>query len=122
MTRILIGVMGPGERATRAERETAFALGQRIAQQGWVLLTGGRAAGVMAAASQGAHTAQGLVVGILPGEIPTNMSAAVDIPILTGVGQARNAINVLSSQVVIACGWGAGTLSEIAFALKLGKP
>jgi uncharacterized protein (TIGR00725 family) len=50
------------------------------------------------------------------------MSSAVDIPILTGLGQARNVINVLSSRVVIACGLGAGTLSEIALALKLGRP
>lgn len=50
------------------------------------------------------------------------MSEAVDIAIVTGMGDARNAINVLSSQVIIACGGGAGTLSEIALAVKAGKP
>jgi hypothetical protein len=50
------------------------------------------------------------------------MSAAVDIPILTDMGSGRNVINVLSSQVIIACGLGAGTLSEIALALKLHRP
>ncbi|MBE7380373.1 MAG: TIGR00725 family protein [Leptolyngbya sp. SIO1E4] len=122
MVRTLIGVMGPGEKATAAERATAFAVGQRIAQHGWILLTGGRAAGVMEAASQGAHAGGGLVVGILPHDSLAMMSTAVDIPIVTGVGYARNVINVLSSQVVIACGLGAGTLSEIALAIKLRKP
>lgn len=122
MTRILIGVIGPGETATASEVSTAYALGKAIAEQDWTLLTGGRAAGVMAAASQGAHAAKGLVVGILPGENTEQMSASVDIPIVTGMGQGRNVINVLSSRVVIACGSGPGTLSEIALALKLGRP
>ena len=76
----------------------------------------------MAAASQGAHTAGGLVIGILPDATDERMSAAVDIPIVTGMGHARNVINILSSQVIIACGLGAGTLSEVAFAIKLRKP
>jgi len=122
MSRILIGVIGPGETATPADKRTAFALGEAIAQQGWGLLTGGRKAGVMAAASEGAHAARGLVVGILPGEDTAQMSPVVDIAICTGMGQGRNVINVLSSQVVIACGLGSGTLSEMALALKLGKP
>jgi len=122
MTRNLIGIMGPGETASPQERETAYALGQAIAQQGWVLLTGGRATGVMAAASRGAQSMNGCVVGILPDETQAQMSSAVDIPIVTGMGQARNVINVLSSQVIIACGLGAGTLSEIALAIKLQKP
>lgn len=114
--------MGPGETASLQERETAYALGQAIAKQGWVLLTGGRAAGVMAAASRGAQSVNGCVVGILPDETQTQMSSAVDIPIVTGMGQARNVINVLSSRVIIACGLGAGTLSEMALAIKLRKP
>lgn len=122
MIRNLIGVMGPGKTASSKEIATAYALGQAIAEQGWVLITGGRAAGVMDAASQGAQSAQGLVVGILPDETGAQMSSAVDIPIVTGMGHGRNVINVLSSRVVIACGLGAGTLSEIAFAIKLQKP
>lgn len=122
MTKILIGVMGPGETATADDISLAYTLGQAIAQQGWGLLTGGRAAGVMTAASQGAQTAGGLVVGILAGEDTAQMSEAVDIAICTGMGQGRNVINVLSSHVVIACGLGSGTLSEIALALKFHKP
>ncbi|NEQ45741.1 MAG: cytochrome [Leptolyngbya sp. SIOISBB] len=122
MARILIGVMGPGESATVDENMTAYTLGQAIAQQGWGLLTGGRAVGVMAAASTGAQASNGWVVGILPDADDTQMSAAVDIAIVTGMGQGRNVINVLSSHVVIACGLGPGTLAEMALALKLGKP
>ena len=95
---------------------------QQIAQRGWVLLTGGRNAGVMDAACRGAKSASGLTIGILPADSTAAMSAAVDIPILTGLGHARNVVNVLSSQVIVACGLGAGTTSEIAIALKVHRP
>lgn len=122
MRKIVIGVMGPGNGATATDLERAYQLGQRIAQRGWVLLTGGRNAGVMNAASLGAKAAGGLTVGILPSRDTQSMSDAVDIAIATDMGSGRNNINVLSSDVVIACGMGAGTASEIALALKGGKP
>jgi hypothetical protein len=122
MARILIGIMGPGETATPAEVETAYRLGYTLAEQGWVVLTGGRNVGVMAAACQGAKAAGGLTVGILPGDRGDRLSTAVDIPIFTDLGNARNNVNVLSSRVVIACGMGAGTASEVALALKAGRP
>lgn len=118
----MIGVMGPGEQATEADCRVAYELGLQIAAAGWILLTGGRDRGVMAAASRGAKSADGLTVGILPTADLEGMSDAVDIPILTDMGHARNVINVLSSNVVIACGMGTGTASEIALALKTGKP
>lgn len=118
----IIGVMGPGEQSTLVDQQLADQLGERIAQSGWVLLTGGRNCGVMEAANRGAKRAQGLTVGILPSCDRRSLSAAVDIPILTDLGNARNAINVLSSDVVIACGMGAGTASEVALALKAAKP
>ncbi|MFY7806720.1 MAG: TIGR00725 family protein [Limnoraphis robusta] len=121
MKKTIIGVMGPGETATSVDLENAYQLGQLIAQQGWVLLTGGRNAGVMEAACQGAKSAQGLTLGILPGSTSSGMSEAVDIAIFTNLGNARNAINILSSDVVIACGIGAGTASEIALAIKENK-
>ncbi len=120
--KIIIGVMGPGDKATATDLDNAFELGKLIAQQGWILLTGGRNVGVMDAASQGAKSADGLTIGILPGKHPQGISEAVDIAIFTDMGNARNNINVLSSHVVIACGMGAGTASEIALALKSGKP
>lgn len=113
--------MGPGEGATPQDLKTAYELGQRIAQEGWVLLTGGRNSGVMEAASQGAKAANGLTIGILPTGTTRSISEAVDIAILTDMGNARNTINVLSSDVVIACGMGVGTASEISLALKAQK-
>jgi uncharacterized protein (TIGR00725 family) len=117
----IIGVMGPGKGATPLDLEYAYQLGQLIATQGWVLLTGGRASGVMEAANQGAKSANGLTVGILPTADKIGTSEAVDIIISTNLGNARNAINVLSSDLVIACGMGAGTASEVALAIKENK-
>ncbi len=88
----------------------------------WVLLTGGRNVGVMDAASKGAHQAGGFTIGILPSDDGYDASEYLDIPIHTGMGSARNNINVLSSDVVVACGSGAGTTSEIMLAMKSGKP
>lgn len=122
MRKILIGVMGPGSAAHPEDVAHAHELGRRIAEAGWVLLTGGRNVGVMEAACQGAHAAGGLTVGILPGTDDDSVSEAVDIAIFTDLGNARNNLNVLSSDVVIACGFGLGTLSEIALALKSDRP
>ncbi|MDX2097688.1 MAG: cytochrome [Leptolyngbyaceae cyanobacterium bins.59] len=122
MGKIIIGVMGPGEGATSLDTQLAYELGQLIAQTGWVLLTGGRNVGVMDAACRGARDAGGLTVGILPTDRPIAVSTAVDIPIYTDLGNGRNNLNVLSSQVVIACGMGTGTVSEVALALKNQKP
>ena len=122
MKKIIIGIMGPGESATSTDLENAYQLGKFIAEAGWILLTGGRNVGVMEAASTGAKAANGLTVGILPGNDTRGISEAVDIAIVTDMGNARNNINILSSDVIIACGMGAGTASEIALALKADKP
>lgn len=121
MKKIIIGVMGPGEQATATDLQNAYELGKLIAQQGWVLLTGGRNVGVMDAANQGAKSANGLTVGILPGNNTNDVSESVDLAIVTDLGNARNNINVLSADVVIACGMSAGTAAEIALALKANK-
>lgn len=121
MRKIIVGVMGPGDAAVESDLKIAYRLGELIAQQGWVLLTGGRNVGVMDAASRGAKQAGGLTLGILPTAHYGGISAAVDIPILTGMGSARNNINILTSNIIIACGTGTGTVSEIALALKAGK-
>jgi uncharacterized protein (TIGR00725 family) len=114
--------MGAGEDAWAIDIRNAYALGSAIADQGWIVLTGGRNRGVMDAASKGAKASGGLTVGILPTKNRRTTSAAVDIAILTDMGSARNYINVLTSEVIVACGeGGAGTVSEIALALKAGK-
>ncbi|MBD2078750.1 TIGR00725 family protein [Leptolyngbya sp. FACHB-17] len=119
MPKTIVGVMGVGE-ATPLEIQTAYELGAGIARSGWVILSGGRNLGVMDAVSRGAKSCGGLTIGILPHQ-NSAMSDAIDIPIITDMGNARNNINVLSSQVIVACGMGAGTASEIALALKAKK-
>jgi len=121
MRRTIIGVMGPGGGAGAKDLENARRLGALIARQGWVVLCGGRSVGVMDAVCSGAKEAGGLTVGVLPNDDAVGASEAVEIAIVTGMGNARNAINVLSSDVVVACGMGAGTASEIALALKAKK-
>jgi uncharacterized protein (TIGR00725 family) len=118
---VIVGVMGPGEGATDRDCAFAYELGCAIAREGWVLLTGGRAAGVMNAATRGAKEAGGLTIGVLPSHDKSEMSPFVDIPIVTGMGEARNYVNVLSSDLVFACGMGAGTASEVALAIKSGR-
>ena len=118
----IVGVMGPGETATDEDVRLAYELGKLIARQGWILLTGGRNCGVMDAAGQGAHAEGGTVVGILPGTDTEGMSESVDIPIITGMRDARNNINVLSSRVLFFVGMNPGTASELALALKYNKP
>ncbi len=116
----VIGVMGGadvGAEVCALARE----LGKLIAERGWVLLNGGRDAGVMRASAAGAREAGGTVIGILPDADASRAAPDLDYAIVTGMGDARNLINVLSSDVVIACPGGAGTLSEVALALKSGK-
>jgi uncharacterized protein (TIGR00725 family) len=76
----------------------------------------------MEAACQGAKEAGGTTVGILPGNDQREANPHVDIPIATGLGEARNAIVVRTAATVVAVGGGYGTLSEIGLALKMGRP
>jgi len=117
---IHIAVIGEGRCsprvAARAER-----VGAAIAGAGAVLVCGGLG-GVMEAAARGAARAGGVVVGVLPGPHRAEANRWVTIPIVTGLGEARNAIVVRSADAVIAVGGMYGTLSEVALALKLGCP
>lgn len=118
--RHFIGVIGeqdcPADLAALAEQ-----VGAEIARRGAVLVCGGMG-GVMAAAARGAKAAGGLTVGILPGGDRSEANPYVDIPIVTNLGEARNSIVVRTSEALVAVGGSYGTLSEIAFALKLGIP
>ncbi len=96
-------------------------VGQELARRGAVLVCGGRG-GVMEAACQGAKAGGGTTVGILPGTDRREANPYVDIPIVTGLGEARNAIVVRTADAVIAVSGGYGTLSEIGLALKMGRP
>ncbi|HXX75044.1 MAG TPA: hypothetical protein VEI50_07930 [Nitrospiraceae bacterium] len=120
--RFVVGVMGPAK-AKRKDLDHARLLGELIARRGWVVLTGGRDVGVMDAACEGAKRVGGsLTVGVLP-SATDKVSRHVDVAIMTEMGSARNNINVLSSDVVVACGLsGSGTVSEVALAVKASKP
>jgi hypothetical protein len=117
----MVGVMGGGS-ASDAHLAMAYRLGCLIAARGWVLLNGGRQAGIMEASARGARESGGLTVGVLPDDDRRHQSPYIQIPILTGMGSARNYINALSSDVMVACAGGAGTVSEVALALKHGRP
>jgi uncharacterized protein (TIGR00725 family) len=117
----VVGVMG-GSAVSAEVEATAFELGRAIAGRGWALLNGGRNCGVMAASARGAKQAGGFTIGILPDRDAAAACPHLDVAIATGMGDARNLINVLSSDVVIALAGGAGTASEVALALKNGKP
>jgi hypothetical protein len=107
--------------ASGEQREQARAAGRRLAERGAVLVCGGRG-GVMEAACQGAKEAGGTTVGILPGADRREANPFVDIAVATGLGEARNVLVVRAADAVVAIGGEWGTLSEIAFALKTGKP
>ena len=113
-----IAVIGRAQ-ATPGEQEAAYAAGRAIAGNSTVLVCGGLG-GVMEAACRGAQEAGGTAVGILPGTEDGN--PYLDIIIRTGLGHARNVLVVLSADAVIAIGGSRGTLSEIAIALKTGRP
>ena len=115
-----IGVIGAGT-CNQAVNELAAEVGRGIARGGAVLICGGLA-GVMTAAARGARDAGGHTVGILPGTDIDSANPFIEFPVATNMGQARNAIIVQTAQVLIAVAGGHGTLSEIAMALKLGKP
>ena len=122
MRKKIVGIMGPANPDNVEILDLAYELGSKIAKNGWILLTGGRNAGVMEQASKGASEAGGLVIGILPGANTDNCSQYVDIAIPTAMGSARNNINILASDIVVAISMGAGTASEVALALKAEKP
>jgi hypothetical protein len=113
--------MGGSQFVAPDEEEYAYQIGKMIALEGWVLLNGGKASGVMNASARGARENGGITVGILPADNDSFVSSYIDIPIITGMGLARNVINILSSDIVIALPGRAGTISEIALALNHGK-
>ncbi len=117
---IYIGVIGGGDCSEEVYR-LAEEVGERVAKAGAVLVCGGLG-GVMEAASKGAKKAGGVTIGILPGTDKNEANPYTDYPITTGLGGGRNLLVIGNSDAVIAFPGEFGTLSEIAFALKSGKP
>ena len=117
---VYIAVVGPSA-GTPVELAIGEAVGRGIAEAGMVLVCGGMG-GVMEAAAGGCADAGGRSVGILPGDSRLDANPYVTIAVATGLGEARNSIVVRTADAVIAVHGEFGTLSEIALALKMGKP
>jgi uncharacterized protein (TIGR00725 family) len=120
MSKVIIGVIG-SSLASGKHYDDAVEVGRIAAGRGAMVLTGGLG-GVMEAACKGAKQAGGQTIGILPGFDTKDANHYIDIPIVTGLNHARNIVVVRTSDVLIAVAGEYGTLSEIAFALKLRKP
>ncbi len=115
-----VAVVGTGEASPAAECD-AEAVGRLLAERGVVVVCGGLG-GVMAAACRGAKSAGGTTVGILPGGDRREANPWVDVAVPTGMGEARNAVVTRTADAVVAVAGGYGTLSEMALALRLGRP
>ncbi|MBN1425926.1 TIGR00725 family protein [Candidatus Fermentibacteria bacterium] len=115
---MFVAVVG-GSTCSAEDARVAEAVGRGLASRGATLVCGGMG-GVMEAACRGAKAAGGLTVGILPGDDRRSANPHVDVPVVTGMGHARNAIVVKTAQAVIAVDGSYGTLSEIALALQNG--
>ncbi len=117
----LIAVVGGSVIKSEKIRQIAFETGKEVAQRGYILVCGGMG-GVMEEAAKGAKSVNGIVVGILPGKDVSEANPYIDIPIVTAMSHARNAIIVRSADCVIAIDGEYGTLSEIALAKVINKP
>ncbi len=115
----IIGVIGSAS-CSPSVAEIAYIVGKEIARRESILLCGGMG-GVMEAACKGAKEEGGLTVGVLPGS-KEGANPFVDIPIVTGMGEARNVIVARSCDAIIAVAGKYGTLSELAFALRFDVP
>jgi uncharacterized protein (TIGR00725 family) len=120
MRKKIIAVIGSGT-ADETILKIAEDVGRLIARRGAVLICGGLG-GVMDTASKGAKSAGGITVGILPQNHTKDANPNIDIPIASGFGEGRNVIIARTADAIIAVGGEYGTLSEIAFGLKMGKP
>lgn len=117
---LVVGVIGPRD-ATGEQIKAAESVAYQLGELGITLICGGKS-GVMEAASKGCKESGGLLIGLLPGSIPSEANDFVGIPLPTGLGEARNMIIAKSARVLIAVGGSYGTLSEVAYGLHFSKP
>jgi len=120
MSKRIIAVIG-GSEASKKHLKIAEEVGALIAKNRAILITGGLG-GIMEAASKGAKEANGLVIGVLPLTNKHDANPYVDIPIVTGMNQARNIIIARTCDCAIAINGKYGTLSEIAYCLMFNIP
>jgi uncharacterized protein (TIGR00725 family) len=118
--RLVVAVIGAGD-APRSVCKVAFEVGREIARRDAVLINGGLG-GVMESAAAGAREEGGHTIGIIPGYDQRAANRHIEFAIATGIGEARNVVIVASADAVIALAGEGGTLAEIGFAKKFGKP
>jgi uncharacterized protein (TIGR00725 family) len=120
--RLRILVIGyNGNHCPKEAYNLAYEVGREIAKRNGIVITGGLG-GVMEAACKGAKDEGGLSVGIVPQEDDSLANPHADVVIPTGIGYARDFINVYSADAVIVVGGGAGTLIEVSAAYLKSKP
>ncbi len=120
MDRAYVAVVG-GSEAPADVCDQAEAVGRQLARLGAVVVCGGLG-GVMEAACRGAKAAGGTTLAILPTADRSAANRFVDLAVATGMGEARNALVVRTADALVAVAGEFGTLSEIALALRAGKP
>jgi uncharacterized protein (TIGR00725 family) len=118
--KVYIGVIGAGH-CTNKLKKVALEVGREIAESGAIMVCGGLD-GIMKAAAEGAKSAQGATIGIIPSDNKADANEHIDCVIATGMGEVRNLIIIRTADVLIALPGMFGTLSELGFALKLKKP
>ncbi|MEA2183939.1 MAG: hypothetical protein QOF69_3124 [Solirubrobacteraceae bacterium] len=116
-----VAVVGAGAEVCARLLADAESVGAELARRDAVVVTGGLG-GVMEAACRGARSAGGVTLGILPGDDRRAANGWVSVAVATGMGELRNGLVVRACDAVIAVAGEYGTLSEIALALKAGKP
>jgi uncharacterized protein (TIGR00725 family) len=115
-----IGVVGPSD----ADPQTyahAVEVGRLLALHGAIVVCGGLG-GVMEAAARGASVAGGTSLGILPGHDRAEANPYLTTAVASGLGELRNGLLVSISDALVAVGGSWGTMSEVALAIRLGKP
>ncbi|MDQ6751628.1 MAG: TIGR00725 family protein [Actinomycetota bacterium] len=117
---VYVSVIGAGDADSHA-LGAAETIGRELAARGAVTVCGGRG-GVMEAACRGAQAAGGTTVGLLPDDDRRHANAYLTVSLPTGMWELRNGLVARAGDAVIAVGGEFGTLSEIGFALKLGRP
>ncbi len=115
-----VAVVGSDE-SDKATDAVAEELGRELGRRGAIVVCGGLG-GVMEAACRGAKSAGGSTLGILPADDRAAANTYVDVAVATGMGEGRNALVARTADVVVAVAGEFGTLSEIALALRMGKP
>jgi hypothetical protein len=118
---VYVAVVGPGESATEEHRTDAARVGASLAEAGAVVLTGGLG-GVMRAAAAGCRRAGGTSIGLLPDRDRDRANPESTFTIPTGMGELRNGLLVRAADAVVCVALSWGTLSEVALAIRTGKP